>query len=166
MRGRKLREQIRYIFNLPTKDLCCLPNVWYMFRRSLRHPQGELFYHHFSKPSDYCNVVTVLELQSTIVETCSRYLLNNTNIQLYIFSHGATAPVWTKGLPYRASRSQSVGLLWTSDHPEAETSDNTQHTAFTDVHAPDGIRTGNPSKRAAAYPRLRPRCHCDRRVFI
>ena len=36
--------------------------------------------------------------------------------------------------------------------------DNTQQT---DIHAPVGIRTRNPSKRAAADPRLRPCCHWD-----
>ena len=35
--------------------------------------------------------------------------------------------------------------------------DNTQHSQQTDIHAPDGIRTLNPSKRAAADTRLRPR---------
>jgi hypothetical protein len=33
----------------------------------------------------------------------------------------------------------SVGLLWTSDQPDAETSDNTQHSEETDIHAPGGI---------------------------
>ena len=33
-------------------------------------------------------------------------------------------------------------------------SDNTQHSKKTDIHAPCGIRTHNPSKRAAADPRL------------
>jgi hypothetical protein len=32
----------------------------------------------------------------------------------------------------------------------------------TNIHAPGGIRTHNPSKRAAADPRLRPRGHWDR----
>ena len=32
----------------------------------------------------------------------------------------------------------------------------------TDIHAPGGIRTRNPSKRAVADSRLRPRGHCDR----
>jgi hypothetical protein len=32
--------------------------------------------------------------------------------------------------------------------------DNTQHSQVTDIHAPGGIRTHNPSKRAAAEPRL------------
>jgi hypothetical protein len=56
----------------------------------------------------------------------------------------------------------SVGLLWTSDQPDAETT-TWQHTTLqgTDVHAPGGIRTHNPSKRAAADPclRLQPRGH-------
>ena len=45
---------------------------------------------------------------------------------------------------------QSVGLLWTSDQPVAETSDNTQHSQQTDRHAPGAIRTYNISRRAAA----------------
>jgi hypothetical protein len=40
--------------------------------------------------------------------------------------------------------------------------DNTQHSQETDIHALVGIRTHNPSKRAAADPRLRPRGHWDR----
>ena len=39
--------------------------------------------------------------------------------------------------------------------------DNTQHSQQTDIHATGGIRTHNPSKRAAAEPRLRPRGHWD-----
>jgi hypothetical protein len=55
----------------------------------------------------------------------------------------------------------SVGLLWKSDRPDAETSlpDNTQHPQETDVHDREGIRTRNPSKGKAADPRLRPRSH-------
>jgi hypothetical protein len=40
--------------------------------------------------------------------------------------------------------------------------DNTKHTQVTDIHVSDGIGTRNPSKRAAADPRLRPRGHQDR----
>jgi len=50
--------------------------------------------------------------------------------------------------------SQPVGRLWANDRPDAETS-TCQHTTLTrDKH-----RTSNPSKRAAADPRLRPRGH-------
>jgi hypothetical protein len=34
---------------------------------------------------------------------------------------------------------------------------NTQHSQETEIYAPGGIRTHNPSKRAAADPHLRPR---------
>jgi len=37
-----------------------------------------------------------------------------------------------------------------------------QHSQETDIHAPGGIRTYNPNKRAAADPRLRPHGHWDR----
>jgi hypothetical protein len=39
--------------------------------------------------------------------------------------------------------------------------DNTQHSQETDVHAPGGIRTHTLRGRAAADPRLTPRCHWD-----
>ena len=42
--------------------------------------------------------------------------------------------------------------------------DNTQHSQQTDIHAPGGIRTHNPSQRAAADLRLRPRGHWDRQI--
>jgi hypothetical protein len=41
---------------------------------------------------------------------------------------------------------------------------NTQHSQETDIHAPGGIRTQNPSKRAASDPRLRQRGHRDGQV--
>jgi hypothetical protein len=48
----------------------------------------------------------------------------------------------------------------------AENSDNKQHSQETDIHAPGGIRTRNPSKRAAADPHLKPRDHCDRHFYL
>ena len=57
----------------------------------------------------------------------------------------------------------SVELLWTSDQPDTETStDNKQHSQQTDIHAPGGILTHNPSKQAGADPRLRPHSQWDR----
>ena len=55
---------------------------------------------------------------------------------------------------------QSVGLLWTSDQPVAETS-AWQHSERTTIHAPGGIRTRRPSKRSAVDTRLRPLGHWD-----
>jgi hypothetical protein len=59
---------------------------------------------------------------------------------------------------------QSVGLLWKSDQLVAETStrQHTQHLQQTNIHAPGGIRTRNPSSRSSADPRLRRLRHWDR----
>jgi hypothetical protein len=57
---------------------------------------------------------------------------------------------------------QSVGLLWTSDQPDAETSTWQQkHSQETDIHFRVGIRTRDTSKRSAADPLLRPRSHWE-----
>ena len=42
---------------------------------------------------------------------------------------------------------------------------NTQHSQQTDIHAPGGIRTHNPSKLAATDSRLRTRGHWDRLLW-
>jgi hypothetical protein len=88
---------------------------------------------------------------------------------LIFFFNGATylrgkGPPHSRGfLITHNDAPQSVGLPWTSDKPVTETY-TWQHTTLTrqDIHAPVGIRTHNPSKRAAADPRLRPRGHLDR----
>jgi hypothetical protein len=53
----------------------------------------------------------------------------------------------------------SVGLLWKSDWPDAETSlpETTQHSQERDIHAHSGIRTRNRGKWATADPHLRSR---------
>jgi hypothetical protein len=83
-----------------------------------------------------------------------------------IFFYGSTAPFRVLRPPhFEVSRSHfldtphSVGLLWTRDQLVAEIS---QHSQETDIHALGGIRTHNPSKRAAADPRLRPYGNWDR----
>jgi GH43 family beta-xylosidase len=80
-------------------------------------------------------------------------------------------PLLAQGILFiSASRSHtdtphSVGVLWTSDKPEAENhTDKQQHSQETDIHVPGGIQTRNPSKRAAADPRLRPHGHWDRQA--
>jgi hypothetical protein len=58
---------------------------------------------------------------------------------------------------------QSVGLLRTRDRPVEETSTwQHKHSPETNIHAPGGIRTHDPSKRSAADPRLRSRGHWNR----
>ena len=61
----------------------------------------------------------------------------------------AMASSFTRFLDHNDAQ-QSVGLLWMSDQLDAETSDNTQHSQQTDIHAHGGIRTHNLSRRAAA----------------
>jgi len=71
--------------------------------------------------------------------------------------YGALRP-HTLGIPHL------VGLLWTSDQPDTETS-VWQHTTLTgDIHAHGGIRTYSLMKQAFADPRLRLRGHGDRRI--
>jgi len=59
---------------------------------------------------------------------------------------------------------QSVGVLWTRNQLNAETSTwqhSTNERRQTDIHASGAIRTHNLSRRAAADIRLRPRGHWD-----
>jgi hypothetical protein len=76
-------------------------------------------------------------------------------------STGATAPSGPgpphyPGFTITFRHTRSVGLLWTSDQPDADTS-IWQHSQEIDINAPSEIRTRNPSKRAAADLHLRPR---------
>jgi len=82
--------------------------------------------------------------------------------------HGATAPSGQGLLIIEDSRPHSytphsVGLLWTSGQPDADTS-IWQHITLTRDRnpCPRGIRTSNSSKRTAASPRLRPRGQWER----
>jgi hypothetical protein len=60
--------------------------------------------------------------------------------------------LWTSDQP-DADTPHSVGLLQTSDQPDAETSAwRHKHSQATDIHAPGGIQTQNPTKRAAGDP--------------
>jgi len=79
-----------------------------------------------------------------------------------IFSTSQQPPVGQGLLTVEASRSHSdtphsVGLLWNSERPVADTSIWNTHKSH--IHAAGGIRTRNPNKRTAAGSRLRPRGH-------
>jgi hypothetical protein len=85
---------------------------------------------------------------------------------------GATAPSGPAPPHYRGftitlrhTHTHSVGLLWTRDQPDAETS-TWQHTTLPRdrIHATGRIRTRNPSKRTAADPCLRRRGYRDRQI--
>jgi hypothetical protein len=67
--------------------------------------------------------------------------------------------------PSHSDTPHSVRLLCTSDRlSQRLIPDNTQHSQQKSMH-PGRIRTRNPSKRAAAHPRLRPRGYWDRQAY-
>jgi hypothetical protein len=90
---------------------------------------------------------------------------------LWMFFRGATVRN-SPGTHYRDFRitlstkscnmitlSDSVGLLWKSDQPDAESSTWHDTTLPQNIQVSGRIRTHNPRKRANAVPRLRPRGH-------
>jgi len=101
----------------------------------------------------------------TLVSYGLRFILIFPTYHLHYFficrnsSQWARASSFTKFLDHTQWHT-TVGR--TSDQLVAETSDNTQHSQQTDIHAPGGIRTHNLSSRAAAGLRLRSRGQWDR----
>jgi hypothetical protein len=81
------------------------------------------------------------------------------------FPHGWTALVGLSLLIVEVSRSHSditnsVGLLWMSDRPIAETSTwQHKYSKEINIHTVGVIRTRKPNKQVAADPRLRPSGH-------
>jgi len=94
-------------------------------------------------------------------------------IRIHHFFCGASTRFRVMASPYGISPTHpfdtplSVGLLWTSDQSDAETS-TWQHTTLTKhlIHVPGWALTRNRSKGAAADSRLRPRGHCDQRIYL
>jgi len=60
----------------------------------------------------------------------------------------------------------SVALLWMSDRPDAENSDNIQHPHETEIQATGKIPTRNLSRRTPADPSLRWYGHWDHRTIV
>ena len=100
----------------------------------------------------------------------SKYFVTSicpSNVSYFIFM--AQQPLLDQGLlTAENSRSRtdtplSLGSLCTRDRPVTEISTWQHTTLTTDKHpSPGGIRKRNPSKRAAADPRLKRHSHCDR----
>jgi hypothetical protein len=98
-------------------------------------------------------------------------LLSHSSHRYHHAFTGAYSPGWTFDLPFRGFlithiQRHTTGLLWTSDQPVAEVSTYTgQHNIYTqqtNILAPNGIRTCDPSSQAAADISLRPRGRWDR----
>ena len=75
--------------------------------------------------------------------------------------HDATAPSIIDAFQAHSDTPHSVGFLWPSDPPIAETS-TSQQSQQTNLHASGGVRNRNPSNRLAADPRHIPRGHWER----
>ena len=60
---------------------------------------------------------------------------------------------------------ECYGCTWSHWYTHARQRPLPYNTQQTDIHVPDGIRTHNPSRRAAADPRLRPRGYGERLVW-
>jgi len=87
----------------------------------------------------------------------------------HFFPSWCSSPLVGQGLlvieasRWHSDKRHTTGLLWTSDQLDAETSwpDNTQHSQETDIHSLGGIRTHDPSNRAATDPHVGLRGHRD-----
>ena len=119
-------------------------------------------------------------------ETCHRifnFLILITNICCVIFFPGATTPIGGVVFysPLAGFSLLAYGVSWshtTTHHSRWDSSgrvispsqrplpDITQHSQQTNIHATDGIRTYNLSRRAGVDLRLRPRGHWDRRLVL
>ena len=120
--------------------------------------------------SDSCQYrLLVLFRTARCIGRCN--LQRHRTLQLSMFSptpsHGATAPSGLHGFMKSLScthhtRQDSSGRV--TSPTQRPLPNNTQHSQKTGIHAPGRIRTHNPSKGAAADPRLRPRGHRHRPI--
>jgi hypothetical protein len=112
-----------------------------------------------------CNVkkfLMLLKLVNIITPQNYQYIINR---QVFFLIHRWTAlgvprPLhcWDFEITLRhTTLGRIVVCLWTSDRPVVQTPNLTTHNIHveTDIHAPGGIRTRNPVKRAAADPNLK-----------
>jgi hypothetical protein len=104
----------------------------------------------------------------TLHTPCTETSSFETSVTTYqFFFHGATAPSELQPTYYQASRShsdtpQSVGFLWTSDRPVAETSTwQHKHSQQTSI-PPAAFEPAIPTIETDADPRLRPRGYWNR----
>ena len=114
------------------------------------------------------------KLSATLSKLHTHCQLGITSYEPRFFYHGATAPsgsmpphclAFTIILPStHHTRLDSSGRIISLTQGPLPV--NPQHSQKTEIHSSGEIRTQNPSKRAAANPRLRPRGHWYREPHI
>jgi hypothetical protein len=115
-------------------------------------------------------VFQIAKLPTCLCYCAKKRIYEETNssvifLRTHCIPHGAKAPSWPESLQYRGftityhTRYDSSGRVIS---PTRRQPYNTQHSQERDIDASGGIRTRNPSKRAAADLRLRPHSHRDR----
>jgi hypothetical protein len=115
----------------------------------------------FSVTDDDSQSTNAAPMSPDINFTCNLIAINLCKYVMFnLIFHASTAPVGLDFLIVEVSRSHSetphsVGCLWTSDRPVAETF-TWQHVTLlrTTIRAPDGIRTSDSSERECTGPRL------------
>jgi hypothetical protein len=95
--------------------------------------------------------------------TCLSYVCSS--VLFEFFSMAQVGLLINEASRSHSNTQHSVGLLWTSDQPEAETSTWQRMTLKRDSNAPVGIRNLSPSKRTATDPCLISRGHWDRLIW-
>ena len=115
------------------------------------------------------NILTGSETRNQQLYRSIRALFYNTKIRSEYFFPLRGSSQWVRysSLPGLHDHTQTHHILQDSSGivispTRIPLPNNTQHSKETDIRAPGGIRSHNPSKRVAADPRLRPRWHWDR----
>ena len=110
----------------------------------------------------------VILLIPTFRRTVLNYACVNDFMNFFFFLWRCN-PVASHGLshPHSWYTPRSVGLLWTTDEADVETSTwQTQHSQQTTIRASGSIRTHNLSKLASTDLGLRKRDHWNRLYFV
>ena len=154
----------------PTCELCSKATI----RKPTTGPDLTLLSPFYSTKR-LSNFITCVHLAELHIQSRFNHLdfhinqeLHNRNCHHGFFPHDATAPVGDSLRIIEASRSRSdtphsVGLLWTSDQPEAETlPEKIHYLQQTWNPCPRWNSNRDPSKRAAANSCFRPRGHPNR----
>jgi hypothetical protein len=83
-------------------------------------------------------------------------------VELHTFSHGSTAPSGPLSTLHDHTQTHHIRQDFSGrviSPPQRLLRDNIQQSRETSIHTPGGIRTRNPSNRAATDPRHSPRGH-------